>query len=110
MHEAAAEACIVETTLPDRAAAEALVEAVLTRRLAACAHVHAVASRYWWDGALQAAEEQVVSFKTLVTAADALEALIAASHPYDTPAILRLPVARADARYLAWIAREASGR
>ena len=42
-------------------------------------------------------------FKTTTARLDALEKLIVAEHPYDTPEFLVLPVRRGNKRYLDWI-------
>jgi periplasmic divalent cation tolerance protein len=41
--------------------------------------------------------------KTRASLAEAVRASVKATHPYDTPAIVVLPVESVDERYLAWI-------
>jgi len=54
----------VQTTTDSRAEAMELSRAAVESRLAACAQVAGpVASMYWWDGALERAEEWLVLLK-----------------------------------------------
>jgi len=89
-----------------RPAAEAAARAMVDRRLAACANVFAPGqSLYRWDGALEAASEVAVLFKTAPTRRDALMAELERDHPYELPAILSWSAAATPA-YAAWVAGE----
>ena len=56
---------MVTTTIDSPDAADALAKAAVTVRLAACAQVVGpVRSAYWWEGAVEEAEEWVVTLKT----------------------------------------------
>jgi periplasmic divalent cation tolerance protein len=53
----------------------------------------------------------VVAFiKTTAARVDEVIAAIEASHPYDTPAVMVLPIGKGSRRYLDWIARETAGK
>lgn len=79
---------LVQTTLPDRAAAEQLAAAMVEARLAACANILGdCASIYRWQGVVERAEEVAVQFKTRPELAEQLANAISASHPYDLPVI-----------------------
>lgn len=100
----------VHATFPDLASAEAIGRAVVEAGLAACVNlVPGVRSIYRWKGAIETADEVVAFFKTRAANADDLCAAIAARHPYETPAIVVLPVTGGDAGYLDWITAETSG-
>ncbi|WP_067489652.1 divalent-cation tolerance protein CutA [Actinomadura hibisca] len=97
----------VTTTTDSRAEAAALAKAAVADRLAACAQlVGPVASTYWWEGAIESAEEWMVVFKTTVDRFDELASLITDEHSYDTPEIIATPVVAGSMDYLAWVAEQ----
>lgn len=101
------ETIVVLTNLPDRAAALRLAEALVERRLAACVNVLApCVSIYRWKGALERAEEVPVLIKTRAALYGELEAAIRATHPYELPEIIAVPVVRGLGAYLQWVAGE----
>lgn len=95
---------IVLVTAPDRKSARSLAKAALTDKLVACANlIPGVESHYWWQGKLERGNEILIVLKTTRSKLGALEKLILAHHPYDTPEIVSLPIDSGTARYLAWI-------
>jgi periplasmic divalent cation tolerance protein len=93
-------------TCPDAPTAEAIADALLSARLVACAHVQAPhVSRYWWEGALEEAEEVVVLCKTRAGLFERAAEVARGLHAYEVPAIVGWPI-RATADYAAWIAAE----
>ena len=99
--------CIVLTNLPDRKAAVALARTLVERRLAACANVlPGCASVYWWQGALESADEVPVLLKTRRSLYPQVEQAIRALHPYELPEIVALPIEAGLDGYLDWIAAE----
>jgi periplasmic divalent cation tolerance protein len=85
---------LVLVTAPDLKTARALAKAALTARLVACANlVPKVESHYWWQGKLEASAEVLIVFKTTRARLAALEQLVVAQHPYDTPEFIALPLA-----------------
>ncbi|MFM1767541.1 MAG: hypothetical protein RJA22_70 [Verrucomicrobiota bacterium] len=95
---------VVLVTAPDRKVARALASAALRARLAACANlIPGLESHYWWQGRLERGSEVLILFKTRRRLIPDLERVILASHPYDTPAFVVLPVAGGAARYLRWL-------
>ena len=106
------ETIFLYTTWPDAETAEAAAGAAVDQGLAACANILApMTSVYRWKGAVEQATEIPVTFKTTRARAAALNALIVARHPYETPCILALPVEAAASHpaFLAWIAAETAG-
>jgi periplasmic divalent cation tolerance protein len=98
---------VVWSTYPDAVAAERAANDLVERRLAACvAILPQMVSVYRWQGAIERSNEAVLIAKTRATSAEAVTAALAASHPYEVPALLVLPVAAASAAYGAWIEAE----
>lgn len=103
--KAATKFVLVLVTAPDLKTARALAKAALQARLIACANlVPRVESHYWWQGKLESGREVLLVLKTLKSKLGALEKLILARHPYDTPEFLVLPLNAGNARYLDWLA------
>ncbi len=96
---------IVLTTLPADADGAAFARTLVEERLAACAQIHPrIESHYWWQGKLERSNEVLILFKTTKTKLAALEKLVLARHPYDTPEFIALPLDSGTPRYLDWIA------
>src|ERR1051326_2758015 len=103
-------AVLVYTTYPSVVEAERAGRAVVERRLAACVNIlPGMVSHYWWQGAIERAEEAGIIIKTRAALADAVGHAVRELHSYTTPAILVIPVEGGDAAYLQWIATESSG-
>ncbi|MEZ5897558.1 MAG: divalent-cation tolerance protein CutA [Parvularculaceae bacterium] len=97
---------ILYVTAPDTPTANTLARALIDDHAAACVNVlPGVTSHFAWDGATQCAEETVMFVKTTVKTASRARQLIAELHPYDTPAIIALPIDRnrSSGAYLDWI-------
>lgn len=96
---------IILVTAPDLKVARQLAQAALKARLIACANlVPKLESHYWWEGKIEKGAEVLMVMKTTRTRLAALEKLIVAKHPYDTPEFLVLPLVAGNGRYLKWIA------
>ena len=96
---------LVLVTAPDLKTARALAKSALNAKLVACANlVPKIESHYWWQGKLEASAEVLIIFKTTRTKLAALQKLVVAEHPYDTPEFIALPLAAGNAKYLAWLA------
>lgn len=101
---------LVYTTFPDAQTALTIGEALVREKLAACVNVlPGMASVYAWKGAIEHGQEAVAILKSREGLAEALSAALKARHPYETPIILHLPVAGADADTAAWILAETGG-
>ena len=100
-------AILVLTSLPDHEAALALARALVSGRLAACVNVGApVESMYHWHGEIETAREVPVVIKTRQALYAAVEAAVAAAHPYELPEIIAVPIIHGLAGYLDWITTE----
>lgn len=96
---------IVLVTAPDLKTARALAKAALKAKLIACANlVLKMESHYWWQGKMESSVEVLLILKTPKSKLAALEKLILAQHPYDTPEFMVLPLAAGSQKYLAWLA------
>lgn len=101
---------LVTTTTATREEAQAVANAALEARQAACVQiVGPIESRYWWQGAIEVAEEWLCLMKKSGERVKALRATIRRVHSYDTPEITVTHVVDGDPSYLAWIDAEATG-
>lgn len=101
------DAVLVYTTWPSAEEAEAAGRLLVEARLCACVNVlPGMVSVYSWEGEVERGEEAVMVLKTRRARAAELMEAVRAAHPYDTPAIIELPVTAIDPRYGAWIAAE----
>lgn len=86
-----------------RRVALALVEA----RLAACVGIApGVRSVYRWKGAVEEATEWGLTIKTRAGLYPQVEAAVLASHSYEVPEILAIPVTAGLPAYLQWVEEE----
>lgn len=96
---------LVLTTLPDDDTAQRIANHLVDAGLAACVSIGApVRSVYRWQGAIEHAVEVPLAIKTTSDRYDALEQALRATHPYDLPEIIALPVERGLEGYLRWTA------
>lgn len=103
--ESAAQFAIILVTVPDLKTARALAKTALKARLVACANlVPKIESHYWWRGKIESGAEVMILFKTRKSKLPALEKLITAKHPCDTPEFLVLTLDKGSRKYLNWLA------
>ncbi|HRY50030.1 MAG TPA: divalent-cation tolerance protein CutA [Candidatus Paceibacterota bacterium] len=96
---------LVLVTAPNMKTARRLVNEALKSRLVACANlVSTLESNYWWQGSIERSKEVLILFKTTKARMAALEKLILAVHPYDTPEIVAIRLSSGTPRYLDWVA------
>ena len=101
---------LVLVTAPDLKIARALVKAALQAKLIACANlVPKIESHYWWQGKIESGAEVLLVLKTQKSKLAALEKLVLARHPYDTPEFIVLPLSAGNQRYLEWLKSNCSG-
>lgn len=101
---------VVTTTTDSAEEAASLASSAVTARLAACGQVSQIRSAYWWDGAVQQADEWRIDFKTPAGRRDDLTAHIVDEHSYDTPEVIVTPIFGGSADYLAWLDAETRPR
>lgn len=100
---------LLYTTWPDPDTAERAAATVIEENLAACANLLGPGvSIFHWEGQLQRAAEAVMILKTTRTVAPALRDRIVELHPYDTPAVVALPVETqaSEAGFVEWVCGE----
>ena len=103
--KSAARFALVLVTAPDLKVARKLARAALRARLVACANlVPRIESHYRWQGRVESSPEVLIILKTAGAKLPALEKLVVAGHPYDTPEFVVLPIRGGNARYLDWLA------
>jgi periplasmic divalent cation tolerance protein len=102
--ESATSFVIVLVTAPDLKTARALAKAALLARLIACANlIPKIESHYRWQGRIESSTEVLLILKTRKSNLAALEKLVLARHPYDTPEFLVLPLSAGNKKYLDWL-------
>ncbi len=95
---------VVLVTAPDIKTARGLAKAALQDHLVACANlVPGIESHYWWQAKLERSSEVLILFKTTKARLAALEKLILAKHPYQTPEFLSVPIDSGSRQYLQWL-------
>ena len=101
----------VLTTTDSRDAAVELGRKAVEGRFAACSQVSGpITSVYWWEGAVQQAEEWQCIMKTTSGRLVDLRDYIKSVHSYDVPEIVATPISAGNPDYLAWIAAETEQR
>ena len=89
--KSANQCAVVLVTAPDLLTARKIAKAALQKRTAACVNlVPGIESHYWWRKRITSDSEVLLILKTTTAKLAALEKLILASHPYDTPELLVL--------------------
>jgi periplasmic divalent cation tolerance protein len=102
--ESAVKFAVVLVTAPDIKTARLLARSALRARLIACANlIPKIESHYWWRGKIESGAEVLLVLKTQKARLPALEKLILAQHPYDTPEILVVPLLAGNQRYVRWL-------
>jgi periplasmic divalent cation tolerance protein len=97
----------VQTTTDSRAEAMELARAAVEARLAACAQVAGpVATTYWWEDAIERAEEWLLLLKLPAAGYQQLANFLTERHSYDEPEIVATPIVAGSETYLSWIADE----
>lgn len=93
----------VLTTIDDEIRARALAVELVERGLVACAQISRIESVYQWQGETVQEPEFRLLLKTSAARYSELEHAIVELHPYDTPAIMALPVERVEAGFGDWV-------
>ncbi len=97
-------ALMVYMTMSDGEEARRIGAALVERRLAACVNIlPPIQSIYWWEDAVQQAEEVACVAKTEEDRFEELCAAVRSMHSYETPCIVALPLAAGDRDFLTWL-------
>ncbi len=94
---------LAQTTCANQDQAQALAQDLVKAHLAACVNIGPNSrSVYPWDGAVETADEVVLTIKTSKAKIEALKAFIAKHHGYDVPELLLIEVNDGLPAYLNW--------
>ena len=84
--------------------AQRIATHLLQQRLAACVNVlPSVRSHYWWQGAIESADENLLVIKSSAVLFPEVEQAVRSVHSYDVPELLALPVLAGSDDYLSWL-------
>jgi len=98
---------IVLTTCPSEEEAGRIARLLVEERLAACVQIlPPMRSIYRWRGALEESEERLLMIKTRRGLFEDLSRRVRASHSYEVPELLAVPVVDGAEDYLAWMDAE----
>jgi periplasmic divalent cation tolerance protein len=100
------EVTFIYATAPDLAIARQIAKSVVENRAAACVNIFpSVKSVYRWEGRIEEADEVAMIVKTTAGLAAKARDLIAANHPYKTPAVIafRVDEGLSSTAFCAWI-------
>ena len=87
--------------------AELLAGKLIDQHLAACVSiVSPVKSFYRWEGKVAHDTEWLLLIKTSRPLFDRIKSMLEASHAYELPEIVALPIVEGSPNYLAWLDRE----
>lgn len=105
---AATQVLSLVTTVGGEDDARRLAAALLDQRHAACVQVDRLESHYRWEGALCAEAEWRLTIKSTPDKLAALQAFLAARHPYDLPQVA-WQLLESTPAYAAWVRSEVEG-
>jgi periplasmic divalent cation tolerance protein len=87
--------------------AEKISESLLLQRQAACINkVPNISSRFWWQGKLESAEENLLIVKTRESLLPSIIDTVKKIHHDTVPEIIALPIVGGNPDYLDWIDKE----
>lgn len=100
----AGDVVMIYATFPDRETALVVGRSMVEEGIAGCVNVlPSMTSVYVWKGVTETADEAVMIAKLAGEGAPRAVAHIVAHHPYETPAVLVLPVIGGSDDYLRWV-------
>lgn len=95
---------LVMSTYPSHVTAESAVIRFTELGLVACTNITSlITSIYIWQGKVTQAAEVIVYMKTQKDKLVELEKSLLASHPYDNPEFIVLPISYGSVKYLQWV-------
>jgi periplasmic divalent cation tolerance protein len=105
--EPATQILVIMVTAANQKEAVKIGKVVVKARLAACVNIiPAIQSIYRWKGKVLKSEEVLLIFKSTKARYAVLEKAIKATHTYDTPEIIALPVKKGIPQYIRWVCSE----
>lgn len=82
--------------------AELVADELLKQRLVACVEYFPIKSRYWWQGAIESADEIKLIMESVATNFSAVEAALSKIHSYETFVLQMVPVTQVSQQATAW--------
>ncbi len=87
--------------------AQRIADLLLEQRQAACVNIlPGVNSRFWWEGKLDSARENLLIIKTRASRLPEITNLVKGMHSNSVPEIIALPIIGGNQVYLDWIDKE----
>ena len=93
----------IQSTFEKRDDASKMATGLLDAKLAACCRVSEMQTHYDWKGKRESNQEFLLTATTKAKLFKKCEALIAQSHPYETPAIMAIGITHANKSYANWV-------
>lgn len=90
-------------TTATEAEALSLADQLVAEHLAACVQILPIQSIYRWQGALHRDSEWQLLIKTRIALFDQVRDRLLASHSYEVPEIIALPIIAGSPDYLNWL-------
>jgi len=91
--------------------ARQISQVLLERKKAACVNiVPNVDSRFWWEGKVDSARENLLMVKTIASLLPEIIELVREIHSYDVPEIIALPIIGGNPDFLEWIGQSVDGK
>ena len=91
-------------TTASKAEAETIAQRLLEAKLIACANIIGpIESHFHWSGKIDKAEEYLVFMKSRKDLFGKLAETVKASHSYEVPEIIALPIVDGSKPYLNWL-------
>ena len=97
---------VVMTTCANEEEGTRLAATLVEKKLAACVQASNITSTYRWQGTVETSREVRLMIKARFADYPAIEALITATHSYDLPEVIAIPVSAGSRAYLDWIDSE----
>src|SRR5690349_8967479 len=95
---------VIFVTAKDDSEAQDLAKGLIESKLVACANiVPAIRSLFWWEGAIDEAQEVLIILKTRAALIEKVTAKVKALHSYMVPEVIALPIVGGSKDYLHWI-------
>jgi periplasmic divalent cation tolerance protein len=95
---------IILITAKDKKEAERIAKKLIKSRLAACVNIVSnIKSFFWWQVKVDQAKESLLIVKSRKEKFNKIAKLVKASHSYDLPEIIAIPVVCGSKPYLNWI-------
>ncbi len=94
----------IALTTCQRDSSDRIAEEFVEKRLCACVSiVRGLSSVYRWKGEIEKEPEDLLIIKTTAVKIASLEQALLASHPYEVPEFIVLPIIEGNDTYLDWI-------